>query len=371
MKFLLTVIGTRPEAIKFMPILLAIRRNKYFKNKVCITNQHTGLLEQMLLSLGIQVDYQFKRLENEHTLQQKAARILEQFGEFLLKIKPDLILVQGDTVTSFIAALAAFYTHIPIAHVEAGLRTGRLDSPWPEEGHRRLIAQITSYFFAPTQKAKKALLKEGVPSNKIWVVGNTSIDAIRLNQESAITIGDSMPQNIVVTIHRRENLGEPLKEICHALRIIATQFPNVKITFFLHPNPYVCKTVTKLLSNISNIDLLEPLDHFSFIRTLKKCSFIITDSGGIQEEASFIGKPVLITRDTTERPEGVIVGAARLVGIKSANIVTCCCELLKNPEKLADMSKIHYSYGDGYAAERIVDILEQEIKRQSLCTQRI
>ncbi len=365
MKSILTVIGTRPEAIKLAPVLVAIRKNKYFESKVCVTRQHTDLLDPFLLNLKIIVDYQFRNHESGATLHKTAAHILEQFGVALTELKPDLVLVQGDTTTAFVATLAAFYSQIPVAHIEAGLRTTQLYSPWPEEAHRCLIDKLTTYFFAPTLQAQNALVAERVSPEKIWVVGNTSIDAIRLARKSSKLTRNSKWRVIIVTVHRRENHGEPLKEICHALRTIVELFPDVRIKFILHPNPAARNPVIDMLSGVSNIDLIEPIDHLSFIRLLDECIFVITDSGGIQEEVSFMGKPVLITRETTERPEGIQAGTARLVGTKSASIIACCKQLLENPDVLTSMSKIHFLYGDGYAAERIVTILDQELRKSS------
>ncbi|MBL9029038.1 MAG: UDP-N-acetylglucosamine 2-epimerase (non-hydrolyzing) [Caedimonas sp.] len=271
MKSVLTVIGTRPEAIKLAPVLKAIDKNARFTNKVCITGQHTDLLDPFLLNLGIIVDYRFKNYENEGALHQSAAHILEQFGAILTELKPDLVLVQGDTTTAFVAALAAFYARIPVGHVEAGLRTGHLYSPWPEEMHRCLIDRLATYFFAPTDQARNTLLAEGVSPEKVWVVGNTSIDALRLARKYSKLTRDPKSRVIVVTIHRRENHGEPLKEICHALRVIVGRFSDVRIVFFLHPNPAVRKPVTDMLSEVINIDLVEPVDHPSFIQLLDTC----------------------------------------------------------------------------------------------------
>lgn len=361
MKSILTVIGTRPEAIKLAPVLSAIHSSKFLMSKVCITRQHTDLLDPFLLDLKITADYQVESDEKGRSLSQNAAHILKQCALILDKSKPDLVLVQGDTTTAFAAALAAFYARIPVAHVEAGLRTGCLDSPWPEEGHRCLIDQLTTYFFAPTQQAKDTLLSEGTSSKKVWIVGNTSIDAIRLAREASHLPPAAKPRMIVVTAHRRENHGNPMKEICLALQEISQQFPNVRILFLLHPNPAVREAVTDMLSGIPRIDLVEPMNHTSFIKLLDESLFVVTDSGGIQEEVSFIGKPVIVVRDTTERIEGVHTGTARLVGTKASNIVACCKELLENKEILNRMSKVHFPYGDGYAAERIINILEREL----------
>jgi UDP-N-acetylglucosamine 2-epimerase (non-hydrolysing) len=366
MKSILTVIGTRPEAIKLAPLLSAISRSKFLENRVCISNQHTDLLDPFLLKLNIRVDYQLKSYEHDGSLYQSAAKILDQFGKILIKAKPDLVIVQGDTTTAFIAALAAFYEHVPVAHIEAGLRTGHLYSPWPEEAHRGLIDRLATYYFSPTEKAKNALLAEGISSEKIWMVGNTSIDALRLARDYSNLTSNSQEKFIVVTVHRRENHGEPLKEICHALQAIVREFADVKIAFLLHPNPSVRKTIVEVLSGKININLIEPLDHVAFIQLLDKCKFIITDSGGLQEEATFIGKPVLIVRDTTERQECVQAGTARLVGTNALNIISCCRELLENEELITAMSKVHYPFGDGYASERIVKVLEQELTKGSI-----
>ena len=363
---ILTVIGTRPEAIKLSPILVEISKSKYFKNKICVTGQHTDLLDPFLLNLGIMVDYQFKNYENNGSLHHSAANILKQFAKLFEKSKPDLVIVQGDTTTTFASALAAFYFHIKVAHVEAGLRTGDIYSPWPEEVHRCLIDQLSSYFFAPTLKAKNRLISEGIDSKKIWLVGNTSIDAVRLKRKASKLTVDSKCRTIIVTVHRRENHGKPLEEICRALRFIAKKFSDVKIVFFLHPNPLICKPAVEMLSGISNIDLMKPLDHSSFIKLLDESVFIITDSGGIQEEATFIGKPVVVVRNNTEREEGIQKMTARLIGTKSDDIIACCRELLENKKTLKDMSKIHFPYGDGYAAKRIVNILEKEFSKVSL-----
>lgn len=360
MRSILTVIGTRPEAIKLAPVLSAIHENKRFVSKVCLTRQHTDLLDPFISDLKSAIQYQLKNDRHEKDLQQSAARILEQFTSILIESKAELVIVQGDTTSAFACALAAFYAHIPIAHIEAGLRTGSMTSPWPEEAHRCLIDRLATYFFAPTEQAKERLLLEGVAPEKVWVVGNTSIDAIRIALDQSLPSSPASPGNhIVVTVHRRENQGERLTEICCALRYLAQQFPKIRILFFLHPNPQVRLPVMKMLFNVGNIVLLDPLDHVSFIKLLSESLFIITDSGGIQEEVSILGKPVLVVRDTTERPESIIAGTSQLAGTKASTIIRCCKELLENEEKRIAMSKVHFSYGDGYAAKKIVNILDQ------------
>jgi UDP-N-acetylglucosamine 2-epimerase (non-hydrolysing) len=369
MKSILTVIGTRPEAIKLAPVLMAITKSHHFESKICVTGQHTQLLDPYLLEFGIIPHYRLESSEKESSLHNSAAYILKQLDAVLSHSKPDLVLVQGDTTTAFITALSAYYSRIPVAHIEAGLRTGNLYSPWPEEGHRALIDRLTTYFFVPTAKAQNILLSEGVRSEKIWVVGNTSIDVVRLYRERPQLPdiqGEKFTRFIIVTVHRRENHGKPLKDICQALLVIAKQFPDVQIKFLLHLNPAIRQPVITMMSGVVNIDLIEPMDHSSFMQLLDKCTFVITDSGGLQEEVLFMGKPVLVLRDTTERPEGIQLGTALLVGTKSANIVKFCKELLENPDTLAAMSKAHNSYGIGYASEQIVNILNNELNKTFL-----
>lgn len=361
MKSVLTIMGTRPEAIKLAPVLSALNQSKLLRSQVCITRQHSDLLDPFLLDLKIDVNYCLESPPKAYTLPQSAAYILEKLGTLLAQVKPDVVLVQGDTTTAFIGALAAYYSRIPVAHVEAGLRTRNLYSPWPEEGHRCLVDQLTTYFFAPTIQALNDLISEGIPSSKIWVVGNTSIDALRLGRKIPMTDKGHQQRRIVATIHRRENQGQSLEQICIALRHLVEKFLDVHILFLLHPNPAIQIPVTNRLSGIKNIELQQPLNHPSFIQRLDECTFILSDSGGIQEEAPFLGKPVLIPRDTTERPEGIQAGTARLVGTTAETIIAGCEELLENPATLAAMSKVHYPFGDGYAAERIVTILESQL----------
>ncbi len=399
MKTLLTLIGTRPEAIKMTPILKILAKNKYFKSKLCVTNQQKNLLDSVLLKENIFVDYFLKTDEKKYSLHQKGSLILKQLETILEKCRPDLVLVQGDTTTAFMGALAAFYSRIPIAHIEAGLRTNDRNTPWPEEAHRCIIDQLATYFFAPTLQAQESLLKEGISSEKIWMVGNTAMDAKRLtiaNSEKFATpleqinakkpeesvnygstfIGTSYNSStiyssvkfhskecfILATVHRRENHGQPLQEICEAMKILTNLFSNVRIIFMLHSNPAIRQVATKELSGLKNILLFEPLDHVAFLKLLNECLFVITDSGGIQEEAPSMGKPVLIVRETTERPEGIQAGTARLIGTQKMHIVNACAELLNNPSILQSMSRVHHPYGDGYAANRIVNILERELK---------
>lgn len=360
-KSILTVIGTRPEAIKLAPVLHALKQKNCFESCVCVTRQHTDLLEPHLDQLGLAVDYYLEKSKKESLLHQSAAHFLQQLGNFITQTKPSLVLVQGDTTTAFTAALAAYYACIPVAHLEAGLRTGNPHSPWPEETHRTLITRMAHYFFAPTKRAEELLLSEGIAQKRIWMIGNTSIDAVRLARQLNPVSHSIINRSIVVTMHRRENQGESLINICKALCSIVEQYSDVTINFVLHANPNVRKTVLKLLSERPRVTLHEPLGHAAFINLLDASLFIVTDSGGIQEEASFLGKPLLIVRDTTERPEGISEGTAKLIGTNASALIENCRELLESSEKRSAMSKVHFPYGDGYAANRLVDILEKEL----------
>jgi UDP-N-acetylglucosamine 2-epimerase len=359
MKSILIIVGTRPEAIKLIPVIKALKKSKKFNTKVCITNQHTDLLNSIFSANNCDIDYRLEEPSKDLPLEQQAAHILLEVGKSLLAIKPKFVMVQGDTTTAFMTALAAFYRGIPIIHVEAGLRTGNIFSPWPEETHRYFIDKISSYLFAPTQGARETLINEGLAAKKIWVVGNTAIDAIKLLQDS-LQLKTEVDKIIVVTIHRRENHGKLFAGICKALHDIAREFPCYKIIFFLHPNPAICNPAVKLLSQIPNITLLQPIEYKSFICMLYKCALVITDSGGIQEEVSFIGKPVLVVREYTERAEIIQTGIGKLIGTDPDNITSYCRDLLLDKNKLQAMGKAQYLYGDGYAASRIVEILEQE-----------
>lgn len=359
MKKCLFILGTRPEVIKLYPLIQKCRKNKSFLTQVCLTNQHTDLIYPFLEGFEIDVDFSLSIKNSYLSLPHIFTKQVQKLEKVLLNAHPDLVIVQGDTTSAFSGALAAHYLKIPIAHIEAGLRTKNLFSPWPEEAHRRLIDQLSSYFFVPTAIAKKALLKEGIPPEIIWTVGNTSIDALNLLKAHIPKRPQSDKQLIIVTIHRRENQGDVLKGICSALKTVALSIDNVEIAFFLHPNPAVQKIVKSSLNEIKNISIRQPLDHLAFIEFMLKSSFIITDSGGIQEEAPYLGKPLLIARNTTERPESVMLGTARLIGTSPDKIVAHCIELLRCPTTLASMSKIHHPYGLGDSATQIINVLEQ------------
>jgi UDP-N-acetylglucosamine 2-epimerase (non-hydrolysing) len=366
MKNILTVIGTRPEAIKLAPVIEAIKKQNHLSNKICITKQHTDLLDPFIEVMGISFDYQLETIKTKDSLHLSAANILRQFSTVFEESKPDLIIVQGDTTTAFIAALAAFYSKIPIAHVEGGLRTGDMHSPWPEEAHRCLIDKLATYFFVPTLRARDSLLSEGIKQEQIWIVGNTAIDAVRLACANNKPFQSSNKRVILVTIHRRENHGTPLKEICHALLKIAEGCVDINIVLIMHSNPAVQEIIKSMLSGVQNINLRNPTDHHSFIQLLQHCTFVITDSGGIQEEITYLGKAALILRETTERHETLETGNALLVGTKSSDIIKHCHKLLENEQLLANMSKVSFPYGDGYAAERIANILNEQLNGKGL-----
>lgn len=360
MKIILIIIGTRPEAIKMAPLLAVLYKNKHFNIKVCLTRQHTDLLDPFLKSLPIKADYILENHPLNGCLYKSGSFILEKVGKIIEELKPDLLIVQGDTTSAFAGAMAAFYQRVPIAHVEAGLRTHSLSSPWPEEAHRCIIDKLSTYFFAPTIQARNTLIDEGHNPDKIWVVGNTSIDAARVVLSALPEPIKPSDSSIVVTIHRRENY-DAIENICSALMHIGRTVSDLKILYILHPNPVFNKAVQEKLKDCTNIILLDSLDHKSFVLLLHKCLFIITDSGGIQEEAPFFGKPVLIARNTTERTEGILAGTAKLIGTESSQIIDACKLLLGDKELLDSMSRVHFPYGDGFAAERIASILNQEL----------
>ena len=359
MKKLLFILGTRPEAIKLYSPIRKCRENASFLTQVCLTNQHTDLIRPFLEEFGIDVDFSLPVESSNRSLHHIVAKQIQELERVLLKADPDLVIVQGDTTSAFSGALAAHYLKIPVAHVEAGLRTDNLFAPWPEEMHRRLIDQLTSYFFVPTLAAREALLREEISPKAIWVVGNSSIDALSLLKERIPTRSVNGKRSIVVTIHRRENHGDILEGICSALTTVARSVDDVEILFFLHPNPSVQKIVKACLSGVENIHLQQPVDHLTFVEFMAQSAFIITDSGGIQEEGPYLGKPILVVRDTTERPEGLEEGTARLIGTSPDQIVAHCMELLRSPTALASMSKVHHPYGEGNSGSQIATVLEQ------------
>ncbi len=358
MKRVLSVIGTRPEALKMLPVLHVLASDARFESRLCVTGQHRGLLDPLTTHSSLVVHHNLDVHASGQSLAELTGKILRGVHALLEEEPPDVVLVHGDTATAFAAALAAFYANVPIAHVEAGLRTHNLRAPWPEEGHRRLVDQISRWHFAPTSLAREALLGEGVRPDSIWVVGNTAIDAIRqaLLEPPSGTRCSHNPF-ILATMHRRESHGEGVTALLRALREIAVAYPTLDVVFALHPNPAIAAPAQAFLSDVPNVRLLQPLGHVDFVQLLRDCLFVLTDSGGIQEEATYLGKPLLVLRDVTERPEGVAAGTSLLVGTDTSRIVDMCRTLLDNRGALERMSAVHYPYGDGRAAERIVDAL--------------
>lgn len=368
----LSVFGTRPEAIKMAPLVLALQADARFDAQVCVTGQHREMLDQVLNLFSIRPRFDLKVMKSGQDLTEVTVSILSGMKEVLAKFKPNIVLVHGDTATTFAAALAAYYQQIPVGHVEAGLRTGNLYSPWPEEANRKLTGALSTLHFAPTDMSKQNLLREGVPQEGIFVTGNTVIDALlevvaRIDRDESLrqTLGKRFSflregrRMVLVTGHRRESFGRGFERICQSLSKIAAAFPDVDIVYPVHLNPNVQEPVNRLLANIGNIHLIEPQDYLPFVYLMSRSSVILTDSGGIQEEAPSLGKPVLVMRDNTERPEAVRAGTVRLVGTAVETIVGAVTELLTDPDAYRAMSFAHNPYGDGHACRRILDALAQ------------
>ena len=366
----LCVFGTRPEAIKMAPLVLALASDDRFDAKVCVTGQHREMLDQVLDLFAIQPDFDLNIMKPGQDLTDVTTAILQGLKAVLSEFKPDIVLVHGDTATTFAASLAAYYQQIPVAHVEAGLRTGNLYSPWPEEGNRKLTGALAKLNFAPTDTSRNNLLREGISPDNIVVTGNTVIDALldvvkRLDQDSQLLAQASAPaafldparKLILVTGHRRESFGDGFERICQALMEVAQQHPEVDIVYPVHLNPNVREPVNRLLNGISNIYLIAPLDYLPFVHMMTRSHIILTDSGGIQEEAPSLGKPVLVMRDTTERPEAVSAGTVKLVGTNTSDIVRELNRLLVDTSAYQAMSYAHNPYGDGKACQRILEAL--------------
>jgi UDP-N-acetylglucosamine 2-epimerase (non-hydrolysing) len=357
----LFIFGTRPEAIKLCPLLLKLRSfPELYSAKVCVTAQHRGMLDQVLMAFGITPDYDLNVMTPGQTLFQSTARIMQALEQPFAAAKPDLAVVQGDTTTTFCGALAAFYSSVPVAHVEAGLRTGDLHQPFPEELNRVLTSKITRLHFAATQAAAENLRREGISEN-VWITGNTGIDAVlhvrdRLGRGELAAPGSAFHRPgkrlILVTAHRRESFGEGFSRICEALAAIADR-TDVHVVYPVHPNPNVQTAVQERLRSHPNVTLTEPMDYVSFVDLMHRAYLILTDSGGIQEEGPSLGKPVLVLREKTERPEAVEAGTVKLVGTDTGRIVGETMTLLDCPEEYERMSRIHNPYGDGHASERI------------------
>ena len=367
---ILTIFGTRPEAIKMAPLVHALEKDKRFEAKVCVTAQHREMLDQVLELFEITPDYDLDLMKAGQTLNEVTARILLELKPVLQEFKPDVVLVHGDTATTFAASLAAYYEQIAVGHVEAGLRTGNIYSPWPEEGNRKLTGALTKFHFAPTETSKQNLLKENYAAEHIHVTGNTVIDALlmvkdRINQDEQlnITLAAKFPmlnknkKLILVTGHRRESFGGGFERICEALAITAKRYPDAQILYPMHLNPNVREPVNRILTGIDNIYLIEPQQYLPFIYLMDRAHIILTDSGGIQEEAPSLGKPVLVMRDTTERPEAVEAGTVKLVGTNVETMTLAINELMDNSEVYQAMSFAHNPYGDGEACAHIIKTL--------------
>ncbi|MBR6771521.1 MAG: UDP-N-acetylglucosamine 2-epimerase (non-hydrolyzing) [Lachnospiraceae bacterium] len=363
MKKVMLVFGTRPEAIKMCPVVKELKRRADLETCVCVTGQHRQMLDQVLEVFQVVPDFDLSIMKERQTLFDVTIKVLEGLKGVLEEAKPNLVLVHGDTTTSFAAALACFYLQIPVGHVEAGLRTHQIFSPWPEEFNRQAVSIVAQLNFAPTQLAKQNLLAEGRQEEGIFVTGNTAIDALQTTVKQDYThsqlewAADS--RLILITAHRRENLGEPMRQMFRAIRRIVEEYPEVKVIYPIHLNPVVRTTAKEILGENNRIRLIEPLEVLDFHNFLAQSYLILTDSGGIQEEAPSLGKPVLVMRDTTERPEGIQAGTLRLTGTEEETIYSQCKLLLENQEEYLKMSRASNPYGDGRASQRIADIVEQ------------
>lgn len=364
MKKIMVVFGTRPEAIKMCPLVNELKSRKNMKTILCVTGQHRQMLDQVLEAFCIEPDYDLSIMKEQQTLFDITTNILNRIKIVLEKENPDVVLVHGDTSTTFVTALACYYLQIPVGHVEAGLRTYNIFSPYPEEFNRQAVSIISQYNFAPTEMSKNNLLKEGKNPKRIYVTGNTAIDALRTTVRNDYTHPElewaSDSRLILITAHRRENLGEPMRHMFRAIRRVMDEHPDVKAIYPIHMNPLVRKTANDILGDDDRIHIIEPLEVLDFHNFLSRSYLILTDSGGIQEEAPSLGKPVLVMRDTTERPEGVAAGTLKLVGTDEEAIYQNFKLLLENDQEYAKMSNSCNPYGDGYASKRIADILEKE-----------
>lgn len=372
MKKVLLVFGTRPEAIKMAPLALQLKENQdFFETKVCVTGQHREMLDQVLALFQLKPDFDLNLMKAGQTLSDITSGVLKGLESVFAEWLPDIVLVHGDTATTFAASLAAYYHKIKIGHVEAGLRTGDIYSPWPEEGNRKLTGTLANYHFAPTQSSYNNLIKENIDPSTIVITGNTVIDALLTVKEKVETdqnivqqfeqkfnFLDKSKKLILVTGHRRENFGQGFLNICTALANIAQQYPDVQIVYPVHLNPNVQQPVNELLSGIDNIYLIAPQDYLPFVYLMNQSYLILTDSGGIQEEAPSLAKPVLVMRDTTERPEAVDAGTVKLVGTDAVIIQQAVIALLENTDLYKKMAEAHNPYGDGTACQQIISFLK-------------
>lgn len=365
MKKIMMIFGTRPEAIKMAPLIKAFEKKNQIETIVTVSGQHREMLDQVLSIFNIKPKYNLNIMKKDQTLFDITSNLLLGIKSILEKEKPDLILVHGDTTTTFVAALSAFYLKIPVGHVEAGLRTYDIFSPFPEEFNRRTVSLISKFNFTPTKLSKQNLLNEGVSESNIFVTGNTVIDALKTTVKSDYTHEllewASGSKLILITAHRRENLGKPMENMFEAIRKLADEFDDVKVIYPIHMNPIIRKIANDKLGGSNKIKIIEPLDVIDFHNFMNKSYLIITDSGGVQEEAPSLGKPVLVMRETTERPEGLDAGTLKLVGTDTNRIYETCKVLLTNSDVYYSMSRATNPYGDGYASERIVDIILRNI----------
>lgn len=362
MKKIMLVFGTRPEAIKMCPLVNELKKRKNIDTIVCVTGQHRQMLDQVLETFNVVPDYDLSIMKDKQTLFDITTNILNKIKQVLEDAKPDVVLVHGDTSTTFVTALACYYLKIPIGHVEAGLRTYDIYSPFPEEFNRQAVSIISNYNFAPTPKAKENLISEGKDENKIWITGNTVIDALKTTVKENYTHPElewaKDSRLIFITAHRRENLGQPMHNMFRAIRRVMDEHPDVKALYPIHMNPIVRRAAEEELGGCDRIHIIDPVEVFDCHNIMAKSYLILTDSGGIQEEAPSLGKPVLVMRDTTERPEGIAAGTLKLVGTDEEVIYNNFKELLENEEMYKKMSHANNPYGDGKACERIADILE-------------
>ena len=362
MKRVMLVFGTRPEAIKMCPLVNEFKKRKGIETIVCVTGQHRQMLDQVLETFNVVPNYDLSIMKDKQTLFDITTNILNRIKEVLIKENPDIVLVHGDTSTTFVTALACFYLQIQVGHVEAGLRTYDIYSPYPEEFNRQAVGIISQYNFAPTEKAKENLIKEGKDPSKIWVTGNTVIDALKTtvrhdytNPELDWARGSRL---IFITAHRRENIGKPMHNMFRAIRRVMTEHPDVKALYPIHMNPIVRQAANEELGDLDRIKIIDPVEVFDCHNIMAHSYLILTDSGGIQEEAPSLGKPVLVMRNTTERPEGIAAGTLKLVGTEEEAIYQNFKDLLENEEMYKMMARANNPYGDGHACERIADILE-------------
>lgn len=377
----LTVLGTRPEAIKLAPVIKKICADSRFISRVCFTSQHGQLLKQISRSFGITADYDLHLMTQNQTLHKLTARVLLGVRAVIEREKPDAVIVQGDTTTAFATSLSAFYLRVPVAHVEAGLRTGNLSAPYPEEANRVLLSRLAAIHFAPTSKSRDNLLLEGVAGDRIFLTGNTVIDSLRMILDAVCKVDpkrlfekypavlraiiDHRIKIIVVTGHRREHFGAGLLSICEGIRRIAKRLPNAFIVYPVHPNPNVSKPVREILSDVRNVHLIDPLEYEPFVYLLNRAHVILTDSGGVQEEAPALGKPLLVMRESTERPEAVLAGVAKLVGSDAKRIEEECISLMNDETAYRQMARASGIFGDGRASERIVGALHAFLRTVS------